>query len=685
MSSATKKNILKLYDRPKEFSFMPKGDNNAVFDVPPEYIPEEYKNIATQIVSRFGEEASERIQVSTISIPPLGDILELRRDENFSLFIPKHRRIAGRLINIYLGMRSVDDLLSVAVYTRDRVNPYLFNYALSVALLHRPDTQDMDLPSFVRSFPDKYIDSKVFAKAREEANVVPEGSRMPIEIQKDYTASDLEVEHRLAYFREDIAINLHHWHWHLVYPFEAAMEIVNKNRRGELFYYMHQQVMARYNFERLSNKMKRVERFIDWTSEISEAYFPKLDSLVASRSWPARVANQKLSNLRRETDQITIDLDDMVRWRDRIYAAINSGVVRNAQGQDIPLTEFEGIDVLGNIIESSILSPNREFYGDMHNMGHIMISYIHDPDHRHLESFGVMGDSATAMRDPIFYRWHAYIDDIFQRFKSTLPRYTVAQLNNPGITVNEVSIESGGKRNNIQTFWQQSDVDLSRGMDFQPRGAVFVRFTHLQHQEFNYRIVVNNQSGGAKQATCRIFMAPKYDERGNPWLFRDQKNMFIELDKFKVNLKQGPNTITQASTKSSVTIPFERSFRDVDTNRPQGGDALAQFNFCGCGWPQHMLVPMGSPEGMECQLFVMLSNYDDDRIDQSTEGTCNDADSFCGIKDRLYPDRRSMGYPFDRQPRDGVDTLQQFLTPNMRVQDVVIKFTNRVFRPRQRN
>lgn len=48
------------------------------------------------------------------------------------------------------------------------------------------------------------------------------------------------------------------------------------------------------------------------------------------------------------------------------------------------LTENEGIDVLGNIMESSILSPNRTFYGDYHNMGHIFISYIHDPDHRHL-------------------------------------------------------------------------------------------------------------------------------------------------------------------------------------------------------------------------------------------------------------------------------------------------------------
>lgn len=37
-------------------------------------------------------------------------------------------------------------------------------------------------------------------------------------------------------------------------------------------------------------------------------------------------------------------------------------------------------------------------------MGHVFISYAHDPDHRYLESFGVIGDSSTAMRDPIFYR-----------------------------------------------------------------------------------------------------------------------------------------------------------------------------------------------------------------------------------------------------------------------------------------
>lgn len=77
---------------------------------------------------------------------------------------------------------------------------------------------------------------------------------------------------------------------------------------------------------------------------------------------------------------------------------------------------------------------------------------------------------------------------------------------------------------------------MSRGLDFTPRGPVFARFTHLQHAPFSYNITVEN-SGQQRQGTVRIFLAPKFDERGLPFLFRDQKNLFIELDKFTVTCK----------------------------------------------------------------------------------------------------------------------------------------------------
>lgn len=64
------------------------------------------------------------------------------------------------------------------------------------------------------------------------------------------------------------------------------------------------------------------------------------------------------------------------------------------------LDEKTGIDVLGDMVESTKLSVNRTYYGNLHGFGHDLISFIHDPDGRYLEDFSVMGHVATAMRDP---------------------------------------------------------------------------------------------------------------------------------------------------------------------------------------------------------------------------------------------------------------------------------------------
>ncbi|KAG8238621.1 hypothetical protein J437_LFUL018539 [Ladona fulva] len=678
--------ILYLLERPSEPFFVPKGDRKAVFDVPNnDFLVERFRPVADELGTRFGEDTQVRVPVRNISFPDLSFVMELGRRDNFSLFIPRHREMGSRLIDIFMGMRTFDDFLAVSVYARDRVNPYLFVYALSVAILHRPDTKGLQLPPLTEIFPEKYVDGGLFERAREESSILSEGARVPIEIPLDYTATDLEEEHRVAYFREDLGINLHHWHWHLVYPFSANRTIVEKDRRGELFYYMHQQIVARYNFERLCNRLGRVKRLLNFRDPIEEGYFPKLDTLVASRNWASRHSGAKLSDISREVDQLRFDLQDLDRWRDRIIEAIHLGRVINNRGENVDLTETGGIDILGNMVEASIISINQNLYGDFHNFGHVAIALAHDPDHRHLETFSVMGDPATAMRDPVFYRWHATIDDLFQMHKRTLPRYTPAQLDYQGIRISNIEITTtGAGKNELRTFWQQNDIDLSRGMDFAPRGSVFARFTQLAHAPFQYKITVENSGNERRMGTVRIFMAPKFDERGLPMLFRDQRLLFIELDKFQVTLNNSrSNTITRDSSKSSITIPFERTFRDLEA-RPTNQGELAAFNYCGCGWPEHMLVPKGSQEGFIAQLFVMVSNIADDRVDGSApgQGTCSESSSFCGIRDKRYPDKRSMGFPFDRMPRTGVETLQQFLTPNMAVTDVRIVFNNRVQAPR---
>ncbi|XP_046384944.1 phenoloxidase 2-like [Ischnura elegans] len=673
--------VLYLLGRPSEPIFVPKGDRGAVFEIPSnDFLAERFQDVAGDLGTRFGEDTNERVPVNNITIPDLSFPMRLGRNENFSLFLPWHREMATRLIEIFMGMRSYEDFLAVSVYARDRINPYMFVYAMSVAILHRPDTRGLQLPPLSEMLPEKFVDGGIFDRAREQANVRNQDTRVPIEIPRDYTASDLEEEHRVAYFREDVGINLHHWHWHLVYPFQAPLNIVRKDRRGEIFYYMHQQIQARYNFERMCNKLGRVKRLLNLREPIPEGYFPKLDTLVASRNYPPRLSGTTLSDINREADQIRFDIADLERWRDRIIEAIHLGRVINQNGEVVELTEEGGIDILGDILEASILSINPNLYGNLHNLGHFLLALPHDPDQRHLETFGVMGDPTTAMRDPIFYRWHAFTDDLFQMHKRTLPSYPVSKLAYDGIRMTDLEVVTKGRgKNEMMTFWQQKDIDLSRGLDFAPRGSVFARLTQLQHAPFTIKFKVENNSNAPRTGTVRIFLAPKFDERGLPMLFRDQRLLFIELDKFEVTLGRNPKsmTITRESSQSSITIPFESTFRDLESSRPStGGQALEAFNYCGCGWPQHMLIPRGSPEGFPCQLFVMVSDIKDDRVDgvNPGEGACAESASFCGIRDQKFPDRRSMGYPFDRVPRSGVDTLQQFLTPNMIVSDVCITF-----------
>lgn len=201
---------------------------------------------------------------------------------------------------------------------------------------------------------------------------------------------------------------------------------------------------------------------------------------------------------------------------------------------------MKGIDILGDLIEASALSVNRQYYGNLHNMVHNLISYAHDPDARHLEEYGVMGDVTTAMRDPIFYKWHGYLDTIFNKFKSLLPPYDRNHLSYQGITINSVEARLNSRTavpNVLLTYWQKSNVDLAAGLDFGPNGSVYATFTHLQHAPFDYIFNVTNASGTNKMGTCRIFICPKTDERGVPLTLEEQRLLAIEMDKFTVSCK----------------------------------------------------------------------------------------------------------------------------------------------------
>ena len=63
---------------------------------------------------------------------------------------------------------------------------------------------------------------------------------------------------------------------------------------------MHEQLLARYNMERLSNNLSCVVKLDNLLSPIKEGYCPKMNSSVAGQAWPSRFENVEIKNLNRQ-------------------------------------------------------------------------------------------------------------------------------------------------------------------------------------------------------------------------------------------------------------------------------------------------------------------------------------------------------------------------------------------------
>lgn len=156
---SNKKDLLLLFDRPKEPVFIAKGDDRAAFQVPENFLvswifywitlkhtqlhnmidwifqESRFKPIGVQLFNRFGSEAQRQISVNDIAIPDITEVSELTRFENFSLFIPKHRRIAGRLIEIFIGKKKPYKHLYFSQLQNRHNYPTVINMYIHVCLL----------------------------------------------------------------------------------------------------------------------------------------------------------------------------------------------------------------------------------------------------------------------------------------------------------------------------------------------------------------------------------------------------------------------------------------------------------------------------------------------------------------------------------------------------------------------
>jgi tyrosinase len=259
-------------------------------------------------------------------------------------------------------------------------------------------------------------------------------------------------EDLLNFWREDPLTNEHHEHWHLVYPlrpinFPSGTKPNDGyklgDRHGELFAYMHQQMLARYDAERLGLGLPRVEAFDvhpltdkGFTAPIPQGYDPGDLKLWDGEQWylfRERTAGASLSDLAVKesgfewtSQRPGAKITDQVRFGNALFSAAMSNKYSLLQPESNVT-----IDNLGDTVEANVNSEdyygnsnqnNYKLYGNFHNDGHIHFMFFDNQ----IPS-GVMGVTSAAIRDPIFFRWHKLIDDIYFSYQETLPTYDFSQ------------------------------------------------------------------------------------------------------------------------------------------------------------------------------------------------------------------------------------------------------------------
>merc|ERR1712212_1070994 len=587
----------------------------------------------------------------------------LEKEHWFSLFNERHRQEALMLFDVFIHCKSWTCLVSNAAYFRERMNSGEFVYALYVAVIHSELGNHIVLPALYEVTPHMFTNSEIIQKAYTAMM-----TRTPSKFKMEFTGSLKNPEQRVAYFGEGIGMNVHHVTWHMDLPFWWNDSYgKHLDRKGELFFWAHHQLTARFDVERLSNWLDFVDE-LHWDHPIIEGFAPHT-SYKYGGEFPPRPDNAQFEDV----DGVA-RVRDMIITESRIRDAIAHGYIVDKEGNAISLMNEHGIDILGDIIESSVYSPNVQYYGALHNMAHIMLGRQGDPHGKFNMPPGVMEHFETATRDPSFFRLHRYMDNIFKEHKDTLPPYTQEQLTFQGVAIDNLVVEG-----RLETYFEDFEFDLSNAVDH-PEDIedvpIKASVNRLNHRAFSYNIDILNNNDHDVLSSIRIYLCPRYDNRGQNITFESGRWTCIEMDKFWKSLSAGANHVVRKSSESSVTVPDVPSFRTImeETDLAlESGQAFDMQEYeRSCGIPNRILLPKGKTDGMKFYLAVYVSDGSQDRnthkvltryFGQHVEGEdLGGTHSHCGVHGEVYPDKRPLGFPFDRRIPD---ERVLFNTPNM--------------------
>ncbi|MEM7541749.1 MAG: tyrosinase family protein [Pseudomonadota bacterium] len=629
----------------------------------------------------------------------------------FSPFDPNDQvRQADLLLAVFKAFQDPDDAndgleaaLDVLEDTARRGDLELAQHTLGVFSAHapkvRPGTTSIPVPPLV------------FA-ASSDAPSVADNEQLRGSIAE--TGEEL-----MHWFREDIHLNEHHRHWHMVYaasgiptgtggtagyPFPIRM----KSRQGEIFVYMHKQMLARYDTERIANGLEPVTAFSDFSQSLGAGYDPNARE-PRSLGYVARADDATISH----EDQI-----DLEKRRESFRRFLQTGKISDIE---IPINAA----TIGTALESNRALTSTTFETDLEyrragNMVRTM--HLHNAGHGAIaragvEGLGVMTNPHTSLKDPVFWRWHKMIDDLAEQYYSGLEPYdfqeevislaTTQHGKSPIAIFSETEFpnldfdqdDAEATKSQVQLAAQSAFESASNGTTKLKTGTRRERYKYLGrfHGEgvpdldferetmFSERFATALRVESSEQtaATVRIFICAEEFldiDASLPENIRQQKRLqehrrWIEIDRQPIELTSGLQIVVLLSDRSSIVRKLggraiwptsaitESDFDALHDDAPGDRD-----DYCDCGWPINLLLPKGRPGGMAFQMMAMVSAG----APEIGPGSCGSR-SFCGTDFEGYPelDDLNLGFPFDRASVGG--TLQLIdRSKNMAMRTVII-------------
>jgi hypothetical protein len=149
----------------------------------------------------------------------------------------------------------------------------------------------------------------------------------------------------------------------------------------------------------------------------------------------------------------------------------------------------------------------------------------------------------------------------------------------------------------------------------------------------------------------------------------EDRRAWIEMDKFRHVLPAKSTTNILRSSKESSVIRHPVLTASILEGDEAWPVELGLSPGCKCGWPYTLLLPRGRQGGMAFRFVAILSPGDDiitDALDSANSA------SYCGVRDSRYPDKRAMGYPFDRPFKTSIsDWIEGDVKPRQLASSVV--------------